>query len=124
MRRNKSRQTTVKAINYCLLFNKRVIVLNSNLQNGANGFIAWCISNNMFNNILKIVYMMLGSRQQLMHADLITLNIENEMIKNADHQKPLGLIIDKNLSWDKQIDAVCANIYSPNNTLEAPVKIH
>ena len=45
-----------------------------------------------------------------MHADQITLYIENEMIKNADHQKLLGIIIDKNLSWDKQIDAVCANI--------------
>ena len=54
--------------------------------------------------------MMLGSRQQLMRADQITLYIENEMIKNADHQKLLGIIIDKNLSWDKQIDAVCANI--------------
>ena len=38
--------------------NKRVIVLISNLQNGANGFIAWCISNNMLINILKTVYMM------------------------------------------------------------------
>ena len=45
-----------------------------------------------------------------MRADQITLNIENEMIKNADHQKLLGVIIDKNLSWDKQIDAVYANI--------------
>ena len=45
-----------------------------------------------------------------MRADQITLYIENEIIKNADHQKLLGIIIDKNLSWDKQIDAVCANI--------------
>ena len=45
-----------------------------------------------------------------MRADQITLSIENEMIKNADHQKLLGIIIAKNLSWDKQIDAVCANI--------------
>ena len=79
--------------------NKRVIVLNLNLQNGANGFIAWCISNNMFINILKTVYMMLGSRQQLMRADQITLYVENEMIKNADHQKLLGIIIK---SWELQ----------------------
>ena len=90
--------------------NKRVIVLNLNLQNGANGSISWCISNNMFINILKTVYMMLGSRQHFMRADQITLYIENEMIKNADHQKLLGIIINKNLSRDKQIDAVCANI--------------
>ena len=29
---------------------------------------------------------------------------------NKDIQKLLGVIIDKNLSWDKQIDAVCLNI--------------
>ena len=58
----------------------------------------------------KTVYMMLGSRQQLARAKQITLYIENEIIESADHQKLLGVIIDKNLSWDKQIDAVCANI--------------
>ena len=67
--------------------NKRVIVIKSNSQNGANGFISWCISNNMFINILKAVYMMLGSRQQLIRADQMTLYIENEIIQNADHQK-------------------------------------
>ena len=45
-----------------------------------------------------------------MRADQITLYIENEMIKYEDHQKRFGVILDKNLSWDKQIDAVCANI--------------
>ena len=90
--------------------NKRVIVVKSNLQNGANGFMSWCLSNNMFINILMTVYMMLGSRQQLMRADQITLYIENEIIQSADHHKQLGVIIDKNLCWDKQIDAVCANI--------------
>ena len=59
----------------------------------------------MFINIPKTVNMMLGSRQQLIRADQITLYIENEMIINADHQKVLGVIIDKILSWDKQIDA-------------------
>ena len=84
--------------------NKRVIVVKSNLQNGANGFISWCISNNMFIYILKTLYMMLGSRQQLIRADKMTLYIENEIIQNAYHQKQLGVIIDKNLSWGKQID--------------------
>ena len=30
--------------------------------------------------------------------------------QNADQQKLLGVIIDKNLNWDKQVDAVCLNI--------------
>ena len=63
----------------------------------------------MFINILKTVHMMLGSRQQLMRTEQIGLYIENEVIQNADQQKLLGVIIDKNLNCDKQIDAVCLN---------------
>ena len=62
-------------------------------------------------NILKTVFMMLGSRQQLyMRTEQIALYIKNEVVQNADQQKLLGIIIDKNLNWDKQIDAVCLNI--------------
>ena len=53
--------------------------------------------------------MMLGSRRQLMRTEQIALYIENEVIQNADQQKLLGVIIDKNLNWDKQTDAVCLN---------------
>ena len=38
------------------------------------------------------------------------LYIENEKIQSADNLKQLCDIIDKNQSWNKQIDAVCANI--------------
>ena len=34
----------------------------------------------------------------------------NEQIKAVDCQKLLGIIIDKSLTWDKQIDAVCLNV--------------
>ena len=64
----------------------------------------------MFANILKTVYMMIGSRQNLVRTEQIVLYIENQVIQNADQQKLLGVITDKNLSWDKQIDVVCLNI--------------
>ena len=57
----------------------------------------------MFINILV-------SRQNLVRTEQIVLYIENQVIQNADQQKLLGVIIDKNLSWDKQINAVCLNI--------------
>ena len=51
-------------------------------KKGANGLIACCVSNKiMFINILKTVYIMLGSRQQLMRANQMTLYMENELIK-------------------------------------------
>ena len=89
---------------------KNVIILEKTLQNGANGFISWCMSNKMFINILKTVFMLLGSRQNLMRTDQIKLYIENHVILGTEQQKLLGVIIDKNLSWDKQIDAVCLNV--------------
>ena len=61
----------------------------------------------MFINTLKTVYMMIGSRQNLVRTEQIVLYIENQVIQNADQQKLLGVIIDKNLSLDKQIDAIC-----------------
>ena len=45
-----------------------------------------------------------------MRTEQIVLYIENQVIQNADQQKLLGVIIDENLSWDKQINAVCLNI--------------
>ena len=39
-----------------------------------------------------------------------TTNVCNEQIKAVDSQKLLGIIIDKSLTWDKQIDAVCLNV--------------
>ena len=83
-----------------------VIILENTLQNGANGFLSWCKSNKMFINILKTLFMLLGSRQNLMRTEQIKLYIENHVILGTEQQKLLGVIIDKNLSWDKQIDAV------------------
>ena len=36
--------------------------------------------------------------------------IDGEIIKEVENQKLLGVIIDKTLSGDKQIDAVCLNV--------------
>ena len=64
----------------------------------------------MFINILKTLFMLLGSRQNLLRTEQIKLYIENHVILGTEQQKLLGVIIDKNLSWDKQIDAVCLNV--------------
>ena len=45
-----------------------------------------------------------------MRTEQIKLYIENHVILGTEQQKLLGVIIDKNLSWDKQIDAVCLNV--------------
>ena len=85
-------------------------VLQTKLQNGAINFNSWCISNDMFINLLKTSLMMLGSRQNLMNFDVIEILLNNEFIQHVESQKLLGIIIDKTLGWDKQVDSVCLNI--------------
>ncbi|MCU7800562.1 MAG: reverse transcriptase family protein [gamma proteobacterium symbiont of Lucinoma myriamae] len=80
------------------------------LQNGANGFRTWCSSNKMYINLSKTTQMTIGTRQNLASSQSIELNIEEEIIQAVSKQKLLGIIIDKTLSWDNQIDAVCLNI--------------
>ena len=63
----------------------------------------------MYVNIPKTVFMMLGSRQNLIRTEQIGLYRVNEVIPNVEQQKLLGVIIDKHLSWDKQINSVCLN---------------
>ena len=40
----------------------------------------------------------------------LTTFIEHEHVREVDNHKILGVIIDKTLSWDKQIYVVCLNI--------------
>lgn len=54
--------------------------------------------------------MTIGTRQNLSNTSSINIYVDNENISNVDHQKLLGIIIDKTLSFDKQIDSVCLNI--------------
>ena len=54
--------------------------------------------------------MTVGSRQNVANLDVMEICIDNEIIKEVENQKLLGVIIDKILAWDKQINAVCLNI--------------
>ena len=64
----------------------------------------------MFINIPKTLCMLLGSRYNLNHNEPLAIFIIGEIIQTVDHNKLLGIITDKYLSWDKQIDGVCLNV--------------
>ena len=63
----------------------------------------------MFIHIGKTSVMATGSHQNIGHINMEVF-IDGEIIKEVENQKLLGVIIDKTLSWDKQIDAVCLNV--------------
>ena len=85
-------------------------VVQVKLQNSSTDFKSWCILHKMFVNLTKTSSMSIGSRQNLSNSDDLFIIIDENDISNVDNQKLLGIIIDKTLSWDKQIDSVCLNI--------------
>ena len=85
-------------------------VVQVKLQNSSTDFKSWCILHKMFVNLTKTSSMSIGSRQNLSKSDDLFIIIDDDDISNVDNQKLLGIIIDKTLSWDKQIDSVCLNI--------------
>ena len=86
------------------------VKIEKSLQQGANGFKRWCTSNNMLINAHKTTLMTLGARQNLSRIETVHVYLDEDIIKEVNHQKLLGIIIDRNLTWDKQIDAVCLNV--------------
>ena len=54
--------------------------------------------------------MTVGSRQNVAKLDVMEICIDNKIIKEVENQKLLGVIINKTLAWDKEIDAICLNI--------------
>ena len=61
-------------------------------------------------HLQKTSIMWVGTWQNLLHMDSLDTYLENEIIKQVDTQKILGIIFDKSLNWDEQISAVCLNI--------------
>ena len=77
---------------------------------GANGFFNWCISNNMHVHLQKTSLMWIGTWQNLQHLDSLEIYLDNELIKQVDSQKLLGITLDSTLNWDEQISVVCLNL--------------
>ncbi|MCG7876956.1 MAG: reverse transcriptase family protein, partial [Candidatus Thiodiazotropha endolucinida] len=90
--------------------NKHLNTVAVQLQSGTSGFHLWCKANKMHVHIQKTAYMTLSSRQNVSHEESIEIYIDNEIIQTVEQQKLLGIIIDRTLCWDKQIDAVCSNV--------------
>ena len=90
--------------------NKQQLKVQNDLQQGSDNFENWCSKNDMLVHLKKTCCMSIGTRQLLAKIESLDLHIKNEQIKAVDSQKLLGIIIDKSLTWDKQIDAVCLNV--------------
>ena len=66
----------------------------------------------------KTSVMLIGICPNFSMVDLMQIYIDNEIIKNVENQKLLGVTTDKTLSWDKQIEMVSLTIIRRITLLE------
>ena len=90
--------------------NKRLENLNIDLQESAYSFDKWCKLNNMYINANKTSTMILGSKYKTNTSDAIHISIENDMLASTEHQKLLGIYLDQNLTYDKEVDEICKSV--------------
>ena len=66
---------------------------------------SWLIANKLTLNVIKTVYMVVGSRQRLatLEGDL-KLQIDGTSLKRVQVTKCLGVQMDKNLTWEKHVN--------------------
>ena len=89
---------------------KKLEVVESKLQNSADNFNTWCIDNNMGVHYGKTHALVVGSKHMTSANEGINVTINEYSIESVRAEKHLGITIDKNLTWEQQIDLVCRNV--------------
>ena len=64
----------------------------------------------MIVNIVKTSTMTAGTRQILNRNDALEIYMVGLPLRAVDNQKLIGVVIDKHLTFDNQIDSVCLDI--------------
>ena len=67
--------------------------------------------NKLVNNSDKTEFILFGSKHNLKQVSVHSINVGNAKINIVDQVKNLGVIMDKNLSMGKQVNAICKNVY-------------
>ena len=80
------------------------------LQNSADDFNTWGIDTNMGVHYGKTHTFVVGSKHMTSANEGISVTINEHSIESVSAQKHLGITIDKNLTWEQQIDLVCRNV--------------
>ena len=53
----------------------------------------------MYVHVGKTSFMLIGTRQNLFLVESIEIYVDNEIKKEVENQKLLGVMIDKHMSW-------------------------
>ena len=83
---------------------KKLEVVKPKLQISAGDFNTWCIDNNMGVHYGKTHAFVVGSKHMTSANEDISVTINEQSIESVSAQKHLGITLDKNLTWEQQID--------------------
>ena len=89
---------------------KTLEVVEPKLLISAGEFNTWCFDNNMGVHYGKTHSFVAGSKHMTSVNESITITINEHNIESVNTHKHLGITIDKNLTWEQQIDLVCQNV--------------
>ena len=67
--------------------------------------------NKLCNNSEKTECILIGHRQQLGKINIQSLKVDNATIHISDHVKNLGVLFDRHMNMDKQVNKICKNAY-------------
>ena len=72
----------------------------------------WCANNNMVINREKTKSMLVTTHQKAstLPTDQLDIVYDNSTLQNVETEKLLGVVIDKHLSWKRQVDKVASTI--------------
>ena len=76
------------------------------LQTSAGDFNTWCIDSTVGVHYGKTHAFVVGSKHMTSANEGIPVTINEHSIETVNAQKHLGITIDKNLTWEQQIDLV------------------
>ena len=87
--------------------------IRNDLVSDLSAVLRWCEENGMMINIDKCKSMLIGSRPKInLNEKDFKLNLQGSEIQTVNCEKILGVYVDQTLSWDQQIDNLCAAISS------------
>ena len=89
---------------------KKLEVVEPKLQTSVGDFYTCCIDNNMGLHYGKTHAFVVGSKHMTSANESISITINELSIESVNAQKHLGITIDKNLTWEQQIDLMCQNV--------------
>ena len=76
------------------------------LQVNINAVAKWCKTNNMSLHPKKSKCMILGTTRKTSKVRQLNIKLQDNILEQVNEHKLLGIYIDSNLKWHKQIDIV------------------